>query len=139
MPKASNLKSQKEKSSVGSFFSSMAKDISNTINFSKLSAGEQFEHKAKTEVYRRAAEDRAAYYDGNDEPRQAARPVGPPPPPPIKTVDQFYAELSNKDLWGALPSLGMKRGNVTAPRYGKVELKQREGGVVRSLFNPYDE
>jgi hypothetical protein len=78
-------------------------------------------------------------YKEDDKPRQAARPVGPPPPPPIKTVDQFYAELSNKHLWGALPSLRMKRGDSTAPRYGNVDLQQREGGVARSLFNPYGE
>mgnify|MGYP007072281047 FL=1 len=77
--------------------------------------------------------------DEDDKPRQAARPVGPPPPPPIKTVDQFYAELSNKHLWGALPSLRMERGDSPAPRYGNVDLQQREGGVARSLFNPYGE
>jgi len=77
--------------------------------------------------------------DEDDKPYQAARPVGPPPPPPIKTVDQFYAELSNKHLWGALPSLRMERGDSPAPRYGNVDLQQREGGVARSLFNPYGE
>ena len=77
MPRADNLKSQKEKSSVGSFFSSMRNDISNTINFSKLSAGEQFQHKAKTAVTIARNKDEAAYYGGNDNPRprQAALPM----------------------------------------------------------------
>lgn len=114
-------------------------DIYNTINFKNLPAKTAARHMTKTKatIDRNARE--AAYYDSNDEPRQAARPVGPPPPPPIKTVDQFYAELSNKHLWGALPSLRMERGDSPAPRYGNVDLQQREGGVARSLFNPYGE
>ena len=134
MPRADNLKSQKEKSSVGSFFSSMRNDISNTINFSKLSAGEQFEHKAKTAVTIARNKDEAAYYGGNDKPRQMAEPIYAPPPP--KTVEQFYAELSNKANWGPLPSLGMSSsGKKNKPSYKNVEL--REGGEVRSLFQPY--
>ena len=135
MPKASNLKSQKEKSSVGSFFSSMASDISNTINFSKLSADEQFEHKAKTEVYRRAAEDRAAYYDGNDKPRRAT-PSRAVPVYVAKTTEQFYNEL--KVDFGPLPSLRSETASsYSKPVYNDIGLIQREGGEVRSLFNPY--
>ena len=135
MPKASNLKSQKEKSSVGSFFSSMASDISNTINFSKLSADEQFEHKAKTEVYRRAAEDRAAYYDSNDKPRRAT-PSRAVPVYVAKTTEQFYNEL--KVDFGPLPSLRSETASsYSKPVYSDIGLIQREGGEVRSLFNPY--
>ena len=121
-------------------------DIYNTINFKNLPAKTAARHMAKTKATMERNAREAAYYAGNDKPRQAARPVGqaaqpvgPPPPPPIKTVDQFYAELSNKHLWGALPSLRMERGDSTAPRYGNVDLQQREGGVARSLFNPYGE
>ena len=114
-------------------------DIYNTINFKNLPAKTAARHMNKTKATMDRNAREAAYYDSNDKPRQAARPVGPPPPPPIKTVDQFYAELSNKHLWGALPSLRMERGDSPAPRYGNVDLQQREGGVARSLFNPYGE
>jgi len=70
----------------------------------------------------------------DDKPRQMAKPIYAPPPP--KTVEQFYAELSNKANWGPLPSLGMaSSGNRNKPSYKDVEL--REGGEVRSLFQPY--
>ena len=72
--------------------------------------------------------------DEDDKPRQVAKPIYAPPPP--KTVEQFYAELSNKANWGPLPSLGMSSsGNKNKPSYKDVEL--REGGEVRSLFQPY--
>ena len=110
-------------------------DIYNAINFKNLPAKTAARHMTKTKATMERNAREAAYYGGNDEPRQAARPVGPPPPPP-KTAEQFYAELSNKANWGPLPSLGMaSSGNRNKPSYKDVEL--REGGEVRSLFQPY--
>tara|TARA_R110002051_G_scaffold43141_2_gene87872 strand:- start:10053 stop:10466 length:414 start_codon:yes stop_codon:yes gene_type:complete len=110
-------------------------DIYNTINFKNLPAKTAERHMTKTKATMKRNAKEAAYYGGNDKPRQAARPVGPPPPPP-KTAEQFYAELSNKANWGPLPSLGMtSSGKKNKPSYKDVEL--REGGEVRSLFQPY--
>jgi len=134
MPRADNLKSQKEKSVVGSFFSSMKNDISNTINFSKLSAGEQFEHKAKTAVTIARNKDNAAYYGGNDKPRAAAVRYSPPPPP-ITSIEDYYNML--KQPVAPLPSLLTKKSpNYSKPSYGDVSTSsaRREGGEVRSFF-----
>ena len=126
----------------GDMVGAMGNDIAIGLGLKENVGGRHSGYSRRTEA-RKAREkdaiDNYYLYKEDDKPYQAAQPVGPPPPPPIKTVDQFYAELSNKHLWGALPSLRMERGDSPAPRYGNVDLQQREGGVARSLFNPYGE
>ena len=122
---------------MASFFSNVADDIK-----SGFMGAPQVENPNQTTGYERRTADRkraeAQYQlfhgDEDDKPRQMAAPRYAPPPP--KTVEQFYAELSNKANWGPLPSLGMaSSGNRNKPSYKDVEL--REGGEVRSLFQPY--
>ena len=122
---------------MASFFSNVADDIK-----AGFTGAPQVENPNQTTGYERRTADRkraeAQYQlfhgDEDDKPRQMAAPRYAPPPP--KTVEQFYAELSNKANWGPLPSLGMSSsGNRNKPSYKDVEL--REGGEVRSLFQPY--
>ena len=122
---------------MASFFSNVADDIK-----AGFMGAPQVENPNQTTGYERRTADRkraeAQYQlfhgDEDDKPRQMAAPRYAPPPP--KTVEQFYAELSNKANWGPLPSLGMSSsGNRNKPSYKDVEL--REGGEVRSLFQPY--
>jgi len=53
-----------------------------------------------------------------------------------KTTEQFYNEL--KVDFGPLPSLRSETASsYSKPVYNDIGLIQREGGEVRSLFNPY--
>ena len=123
--------------SVSEFLSNVADDIK-----AGFMGAPQVENPNQTTGYERRTADRKraeAQYelfhgDEDDKPRQQRNSTPAPPPP--KTAEQFYAELSNKANWGPLPSLGMaSSGKRSKPSYKDVEL--REGGEVRSLFQPY--
>jgi len=123
---------------MASFFSSMVSDFKSGFTGPEArNYGDGYDYKTPREKRYDAARKVEADQLRNkedDKPRQMAKPIYAPPPP--KTVEQFYAELSNKANWGPLPSLGMaSSGNRNKPSYKDVEL--REGGEVRSLFQPY--
>jgi len=125
---------------VSDFFDTLMSDIKQAFTGPEdRNYGTGYEYQTPREKRFQAQRDNEAYYANlnDDAPRAVRKPKKKKKP--IKTVDQFYAELSNKGLWGALPSLRMERGDSPAPQYGNVDLKQREGGVARSLFNPYGE
>ena len=125
---------------MASFFSSMVSDFKSGFTGPEArNYGDGYDYKTpkekRTEDRIRAEKQYQLFHgDEDDKPRQVAKPIYAPPPP--KTVEQFYAELSNKANWGPLPSLGMSSsGKKNKPSYKDVEL--REGGEVRSLFQPY--
>ena len=126
--------------SVSEFLSALGNDIAIGTGMKKDEEGYHAEaygtgYEKRTEDRKRAeAQYQLFHGDEDDKPRQVAKPIYAPPPP--KTVEQFYAEFSNKANWGPLPSLGMaSSGKRSKPSYKDVEL--REGGEVRSLFQPY--
>ena len=80
---------------MGSMASAAANDISNAINYNKLTPDEQFEHKAKTAVTIARNKDEAAYYGGNDNPR----PRQPAPPRAAPAVNYGIAPV------GAAPTV----------------------------------
>ncbi len=121
---------------VKSFFSSMAEDISIGIGLKDdpdiMSVGHFGTYETPYEARTRKTKARVAASSKKSN-RRSDRAASSPPP---RTVEQFYAELSNKVNWGPLPSLGMtSSGRKNKPIYKDVEL--REGGEVRSLFQPY--
>ena len=124
---------------MASFFSSMVSDFKSGFTGPEArNYGDGYDYKTPREkrydAARKVEADQLRNKEDDKPHSQMAKPIYAPPPP--KTVEQFYAELSNKANWGPLPSLGMaSSGNKNKPSYKDVEL--REGGEVRSLFQPY--
>ena len=123
---------------VSSFFDTLMSDIKQGFTGPEArNYGSGYEYKTPREKRYQAQRDNEAYYANlnDDKPRRATRSRAVPVYV-AKTTEQFYNEL--KVDFGPLPSLRSERSSsYSKPVYNDIGLIQREGGEVRSLFNPY--
>tara|TARA_R110001592_G_scaffold103496_4_gene291618 strand:- start:5575 stop:6054 length:480 start_codon:yes stop_codon:yes gene_type:complete len=123
---------------VSSFFTTLVSDVKQGFTGPEArNYGSGYEYKTPREKRYDAQRENEAYYANlnDDKPRRAA-PSRAVPVYVAKTTEQFYNEL--KVDFGPLPSLRSETASsYSKPVYNDIGLIQREGGEVRSLFNPY--